>query len=53
LKWLRLENAALWLTTQINAPAMRGILFGAAVGGLGAALRILLSLERSFAFGGQ
>ena len=53
LKWLRLENAALWLTTQINAPAMRGILFGAAVGGLGAALRILLSLEKSFSFGGQ
>jgi len=53
LKWLRLENAVLWLTAQINAPAMRGILFGAAVGGLGAALRILLSLERSFSFGGQ
>lgn len=53
LKWLRLENAALWLTTQINAPAMRGILFGAAVGGLGAALRIWLSIERSFAFGRQ
>lgn len=53
LKWLRLENAALWLTTQINAPAMRGILFGAAVGGLGAALRIWLSLEKSFTFGGQ
>ncbi len=53
LKWLRLENAALWLTTQINTPAMRGILFGAAVGGLGAALRIWLSLEKSFTFGGQ
>ncbi len=53
LKWLRLENAGLWLTTQINAPAMRGILFGAAVGSLGAALRIWLSIEKSFAFGGQ
>ncbi len=53
LKWLRFENAALWLTTQINTPTMRSILFGAAVGGLGAALRIWLSLERSFAAGSQ
>lgn len=53
IKWLRLENAALWLTVQINTPAMRGILFGAAVGSLGAALRIWLSLEKSLTFGGQ
>ncbi len=53
LKWLRFENAALWFTLQINTPAMRGILFGAAVGGLGAALRIWLSLERSLTVGRQ
>ncbi len=53
LKWLRFENAALWLTVQINTPAMRGILFGVWVGALGAALRIWLSLERTFTVGGQ
>lgn len=53
LKWLRLENAAIWLTTQINAPTQRAILFGLWVGALGAALRIWLSLERTFAAGGR
>lgn len=50
---LRLENLAHWLQTQINAPTMRAILFGLAVGALGMALRIILSLERTFTVGAR
>ncbi|MCS7265974.1 MAG: hypothetical protein NZ805_14220 [Armatimonadetes bacterium] len=53
LKWFRLENAAIWLTTQINAPTQRAILFGLWVGAIGAALRIWLSLERTFTAGSR
>lgn len=51
--FLRVENLAIWLTVYINAPAMRAILFGLWVGALGIALRIWLSLERTFTVGGQ
>lgn len=53
LAWLRLENLAHWLQTQINAPAMRAIAFGLWVGSLAMAVRIILSLERTFTVGGQ
>lgn len=51
LRWGRLENLAMWLTVQINAPTIRAILFGLWVGALGISLRICLSLERTFTIG--
>ncbi len=50
-RWGRIENLVQWMMTQINAPAMRAILFGVWVGAVGAALRIWLSLERTFVSG--
>jgi hypothetical protein len=53
LAWLRLEKLSHWLQTQVNAPTMRAIVFGLWVGSLAMAVRIILSLERTFTVGGQ
>jgi hypothetical protein len=46
----RLENLALYILTEINTPAMRGIYFGIGVGFLATSLRLWLSLERGVYF---
>jgi len=46
----RVEELANWLMTWVNAAAHRGILFGAAIGGLAMSLRIWLSLEKGAYF---
>ena len=47
---LRVENLALYILTNINAPAMRGIYFGIGVGFLATSLRLWLNLERGVYF---
>lgn len=47
---LRVEQIAHWILAGINMAAVRGVLFGAAVGSLAMALRIWLSLERGAYF---
>jgi hypothetical protein len=47
---LRMENLALYILNQVNAPAMRGIYFGIGVGFLATSLRLWLNLERGVYF---
>jgi hypothetical protein len=47
---LRMENMALYILNQVNAPAMRGIYFGIGVGFLATSLRLWLNLERGVYF---
>lgn len=47
---LRFENMAAYILVQINAPAIRAVTFGLAVGLLATSLRLWLSLERNAYF---
>jgi len=47
---LRVERISHWILVVVNMAAVRGVLFGAAIGGLAMALRVWLSLERGAYF---
>jgi hypothetical protein len=49
--WEELPRMRNWLMTRINAPAFRGIMFGALIAGLAMAVRMWWSLERTSARG--
>ena len=53
LIWSKFPNLAAWVMSYPNMSAQRGILLGAALGGISMSLRILFGLERSYLGGGD